>query len=596
MIAVPSKSAELILSRWWGLRVPTPKQWIALQAYRDIPQLLYGGAAGGGKSEYLLFWATMYADNPKSHIMLFRRTYADLALPGALLDRARDYWIPLGVAYDGVRHRFTFPSGATVTFGYMHTKDDRYRYQGAELTGVGFDEAGQLRPEDLSYMASRVRKHPDTDIPLVIRYASNPGGPAHDYLRDKFVRSSDPECIYLPAFLADNIHLEQAAYRKMLALLDPIERARLEEGDWDVQLSGGVLDVTRLKYYTSGEFRQRVRYWDFAATEQKEDVDSDWTAGVLMGVENGEYQVQDVQRFREGPAEVEVRVRTQAQLDGPSVPVRIEEEPGSSGKIVIDHYARHVLPGSDFRGVRSSGNKAERARPLAAAISNGLVSLRSEAPWARDLVNEMRSFPLSTHDDQVDSMSGAMTALTQQDRVQSVLPRSMVQLCVDAHHKYEREIVRIIATERPFVGFRIAESGAGRTSMVTRRGPVIVAAEQWDVSALDSLERVDRHCREVGALGLYHDAGGSGAGIRTSPPANVARTAVITVPGVRRQLRRCSRGGQHGVCAGADQRAVFRPTQLAVGLVVAAESRQDQAADGGGGYRLEHVLGDHPSD
>ena len=159
----------------------------------------------------------------------------------------------------------------------------------------------------------------------------------------------------------------------MLALLDPIERARLEEGDWDVQLSGGVLDVTRLKYYTSGEFRQRVRYWDFAATEQKEDVDSDWTAGVLMGVENGEYQVQDVQRFREGPAEVEVRVRTQAQLDGPSVPVRIEEEPGSSGKIVIDHYARHVLPGRDFRGVRSSGNKAERARPLAAAISNGLV-------------------------------------------------------------------------------------------------------------------------------------------------------------------------------------------------------------------------------
>ena len=112
-------------------------------------------------------------------------------------------------------------------------------------------------------------------------------------------------------------------------------------------------------------------------------------------------------------------------------------------------------------------------------------------------------------------MSGAMTALTQQDRVQSVLPRSMVELCVDAYLKYEREIGRIVAAERPFVGFRIAETGADHTSMVTRRGPVIVAAEQWAVSALDSLERVDRHCREVGALGLYHDAGGSGAGIRT---------------------------------------------------------------------------------
>ena len=204
---------------------------------------------------------------------------------------------------------------------------------------------------------------------------------------------------------------------------------------------------------------------------------------------------------------------------------------------------------------------------------------------------------MGTHDDQVDGMSGAMTALTQQDRVQSVLPRSMgAALCGRLSHVRAGDLGASLRLSRPFVGFRVAETGADRTSMVTRRGPVIVAAEQWDVSALDSLERVDRHCREVGALGLYHDAGGSGAGIRTSPPANVARTAVITVPGVRRQLRRCSRGGQHGVCAGADQRAVFRPTQLAVGLVVAAESRQDQAADGGGGYRLEHVLGDHPSD
>ena len=113
-------------------------------------------------------------------------------------------------------------------------------------------------------------------------------------------------------------------------------------------------------------------------------------------------------------------------------------------------------------------------------------------------------------------MSGAVTALTQQDRVQSVLPRSMVQLCVDAYRKYEREIDRMVAAARPFVGFRIAETGADRTSMVTRVGPAIVAAEQWDESATATLERVDRHCREVGALALYYDAGGSGAGIRTN--------------------------------------------------------------------------------
>ena len=177
-----------------------------------------------------------------------------------------------------------------------------------------------------------------------------------------------------------------------------------------------------------------------------------------------------------------------------------------------------------------AATKAERARPLAAAISNGLVSLRSEALWVRDLTNEMRSFPLGTHDDQVDAMSGSMTALTQQDRIQSVLPRSMVQLCVDAYNKYKRDIERTVASERPFVGFHIAETGADRTSMVTRRGPVIVAAEQWDVSALDSLERVDRHCREVGAIALYYDAGGSGASIRANMRQMWRERALVQYP------------------------------------------------------------------
>ena len=63
--------------------------------------------------------------------------------------------------------------------------------------------------------------------------------------------------------------------------------------------------------------------------------------------------------------------------------------------------------------------------------------------------------------------------------------------------------------------FRLAETNADRTSMVTRIGPVIVAVEQWDETYTATLERVDRHCREVGALALYYDAGGSRAGIRT---------------------------------------------------------------------------------
>ena len=502
---------------WWG-HDPSDKQLEALWAYEECPDLFYGGAAGPGKTSYLLMAAVQYVEYPHYRALILRKTYADLSLPDAIMDRAISWWDGVeGARFSHADKTCYFPSGARVQFGYMASVRDHLRYQGAAVHFVGIDEASQIPSRQLEYLHSRIRRAIDDPIPLRYRLASNPGDVSHDWLKDTYVNGADGHrVVYLPGLMTDNPGLDVEEYRKQLAHLDPVTRKQLEEGDWDVQLSGGVLDVTRLKYFTAGEFGQRVRYWDFAATEQKEGVDPDWTAGVLMAVEDGEYQVQDVQRFREGPAEVEVRVKAQAQIDGPSVPVRIEQEPGSAGKIVIDHYARHVLPGSDFRGVRSSGPKPERARPLAASISNGLVSLRSEAPWVRDLVNEMRSFPLGTHDDQVDGMSGVMTALTQQDRVQSVLPRSMVQLCVDAHHKYEREIVRIIATERPFVGFRIAESGAGRTSMVTRRGPVIVAAEQWDESNTAALERVDEHCREGNAAALYYDTGGSGASIRAT--------------------------------------------------------------------------------
>ena len=462
--------------------------------------------------------AVQYVQYSHYRALILRKTYADLSLPGAIMDRAIDWWDGVeGARFSHADKVCCFPSGARVQFGYLASARDHYRYQGAEVHFVGIDEASQIPSHQLRYLHTRIRKAKDDPIPARYRLASNPGDVSHDWLKDTYVKGADGHnVVYLPGLMTDNPGLDVEEYRKQLAHLDPVTRKQLELGDWDVQLSGGVLDVTKLKYFTSGEFRQRVRYWDFAATEQKEGVEPDWTAGVLMGVEDGVYQVQDVQRFREGPAEVEVRVKAQAQIDGPSVPVRYEEEPGSAGKIVTDHYARHVLQGRDFRGVRSTGSKPERARPLAAAISNGLVSLRSEAPWVRDLTNEMRSFPLGTHDDQVDAMSGAMTALTQQDRVQSVLPRSLVQLCVDAYRKYERDIGRIIASERPFVGFRIAETNADRTSMVTRAGPAIMAADQWNDSETVTLERVDRHCREVGALALYYDAGGSGAGIRTN--------------------------------------------------------------------------------
>src|SRR5437588_3759296 len=75
----------------WIKHVPTRRQQQALRL-DHIPEVLYGGAAGGGKSDWLLMEALKYVDVPGYAAILFRRTYSDLALPGALMDRA-DQWL-----------------------------------------------------------------------------------------------------------------------------------------------------------------------------------------------------------------------------------------------------------------------------------------------------------------------------------------------------------------------------------------------------------------------------------------------------------------------------------------------------------------------
>jgi predicted phage terminase large subunit-like protein len=164
----------------------------------------------------------------------------------------------------------------------------------------------------------------------------------------------------------------------------------------------------------------RVRYWDLAATEAKKGADPDWTVGVLMGrSRDGRVFVLDVRRTRATPAGVEALVRQTAELDGRTVPVVIEQEPGSASEHLIDRYVRHVLPGWDVRGDRpkgarqGGGDKVTRAQPLSAQAENGNVYL-VKGPWVGPYLEELELFPRGAHDDQVDASSGAFGRLTRQ--------------------------------------------------------------------------------------------------------------------------------------------------------------------------------------
>jgi phage terminase large subunit-like protein len=110
---------------------PTAKQ----AAFLLLPhrEAFFGGAAGSGKTDALLMAALQYVDVPGYAAMLFRRTYADLALPGALMDRAAEWLHPTDAHWNGTTKTWHFPSGASLSFGYLETEKDKYRYQGMEL-------------------------------------------------------------------------------------------------------------------------------------------------------------------------------------------------------------------------------------------------------------------------------------------------------------------------------------------------------------------------------------------------------------------------------------------------------------------------------
>jgi predicted phage terminase large subunit-like protein len=396
---------------------PTPRQG-AFLAFPTL-EVGYGGAAGGGKSVALLMAALQYVGTPGYNALLIRRTFADLNLPDALIPLSHQWLAGTDARWNGQDHKWTFPSGATLTFGYCESANDVYRYQGAALAYVGWDELTQFPEQPYRYLFSRLRKRADLPVPLRVRAGFNPGGIGHDWVRARFIDGQTVDRRFVPAKLEDNPHLDREEYERSLDLLDPVTKAQLRHSDWDVRPEGNLFK----REWFSGKvedappaMRRRVRFWDLAATEAAPGKDPDYTASVLMGLDTtGGFWVLDATEFRATPADVEARVAAQASIDGRAVEIHMEQEPGASGKSMIDHYARTVLPGYDFHGVKSTGDKITRAKPFSAACQNGLVRL-VRGTWVGRWIDNLTSFGLAgVHDDMADASAGAHHQLTDKD-------------------------------------------------------------------------------------------------------------------------------------------------------------------------------------
>ena len=242
-------------------------------------EVLYGGAAGGGKSYAMLMDLLRYADNKNCRALLLRRTLAELT---ELIDKSKQIYpkaFPKARFKESVK-TWEFPSGATAMFSYVDKDDDVYRYQGQSFTWIGIDELGHYpTPYVWNYLRSRLRTT-DPDVQTYMRASANPGGSGGWWVKKMFVDPNPPnqpfwatdiesnkvltygknhekanqplfQRKFIPARLSDNPYLaSDGEYEAMLLSLPEVERKRLLAGDWDVAEGAAFKEFNRLVHVT----------------------------------------------------------------------------------------------------------------------------------------------------------------------------------------------------------------------------------------------------------------------------------------------------------------------------------------------------------
>lgn len=206
--------------------------------------VLYGGAAGGGKSFAMLIDPLRYCHFSEHRALILRRSMPELR---ELIDKSRELYPKAfkGAKFKEVEKLWQFPSGAKIEFGFLERDADVYRYQGQAYSWIGFDEITHLPTEfGWNYLASRLRTT-NPEIKTYLRCTANPGGVGAHWVKKRYVEPSEHNTSFLgndgltrkfiPALLQDNPHLaEDGEYERMLQSLPAIQRKQLLEGNWDI--------------------------------------------------------------------------------------------------------------------------------------------------------------------------------------------------------------------------------------------------------------------------------------------------------------------------------------------------------------------------
>jgi len=226
-------------------------------------EVLYGGAAGGGKSYAMVADPVRYLNNPHARMLLVRRSTEELRELISVSKQLYPRALP-GIKFMERDKTWVAPSGATLWMSYLDRDEDVMRYQGQAFNWIGFDELTQWgSPYAWNYMRSRLRTTKAAGLPLYMRATSNPGGPGHQWVKRTFIDPSTPNEAFwatdeegqviswpkghsregeplfkrkfIPATLFDNPYLsDDGMYEANLLSLPEHQRRQLLDGDWDI--------------------------------------------------------------------------------------------------------------------------------------------------------------------------------------------------------------------------------------------------------------------------------------------------------------------------------------------------------------------------
>ena len=233
--------------------MPQPRQVLFLQS--PAYEVGYGGAKGGGKTDAILADATRQVDHPKYKAMIFRRTFKNLQ---EIIDRSHR-WFQGFADWTGDKHRWTFKTGATISFSHCENEKDKYNHQGQEYHFLGFDQLEEFSESIYEFLIAQNRTN-DPSIICRVRSTFNPGNVGHQWVKARFVdklkadgqikffrkiKDIDTEVskdtpgalsrAFVFASIHDNPKLLDADpnYLNRLENLPEALRRALLEGDWD---------------------------------------------------------------------------------------------------------------------------------------------------------------------------------------------------------------------------------------------------------------------------------------------------------------------------------------------------------------------------